>query len=516
MTTIQRFSRDCLTSVAKAGSQVYIQECGQYQLSDQLSDQQRWILHPNGWLSLASDESFCLTAYSDTPALENPLYLDICGRFNGQHWKKLKVASSPDLYQLQLIPGTAPPVYVQSCLSLQGDSSSGQRAAADACGSHVFFDGTSGVYTTPSPNVTDRLQSICSNLPQQYRGSFCPWSVSYDIATHLLKNLARDGFNGIWADTKHDAGNWWEAGLGFWTFSDWLTVFPLGGGSPITDLGYFALRMAAEQTSAATNNSMVTNSYDDQAWWGNGYCQLELYSRIRGYQGQGENACDAVIKDNLSPDALSHTTGCEFGGLYGVVWNKPGGSIGNTVITTLLTMVMLLLKNKLQSSPELVSQAISFYTWLKLGSKFECCQANQSKLAHSSDLADPLTGKYADNVNPYNCKTPEYHEYSYVSGMLILSLVELSKATGNQSYLQDAGVFASYGITKFVKGHIYYDECFNDSCDQQQYVFKAAFFQGLSSYYMETKDPAIRHFLLKTYRTMVDLVKPLAQLMFHD
>jgi len=105
-----------------------------------------------------------------------------------------------------------------------------------------------------------------------------------------------------------------------------------------------------------------------------------------------------------------------------------------------------------------------------------------------------------DGLND-QCKTNGGNTWTYNQGVILGALVELSKATGDKSLLNEASTIATAAITHLSRDGILYEGCEPD-CGADGAQFKGIFMRNLRELQQAAPQDAFKNFLLKNADTI--------------
>jgi len=134
-------------------------------------------------------------------------------------------------------------------------------------------------------NIETALKGLCSGV-SEFEGDHCPYYHAYILATQAIADLKDDGGKGLWTSM------WWQAGQGLWHLSDYLMEME---GAQATDMLYFGVRWAAENTINTQNDYRPTGFTDDSTWWTNGAGRMIQY--MQKYRHDSSVPLTKVIQD---------------------------------------------------------------------------------------------------------------------------------------------------------------------------------------------------------------------------
>lgn len=189
----------------------------------------------------------------------------------------------------------------------------------------------------------------------------------------------------------------------------------------------------------------------------------------------------SIFQDNTNGWKGNCTAGGVTGGMH---WTKePQGSDGfyiNAVTNELYISIAASLANRASDRDKYLSIAEQAWTWL-------------SHVGMTND-----DGLFNDGLNP-DCTNNGQPIWTYNQGIILGGLVELSKATGDSSYLDSATQLATTYVNQVQSktNGILTESCEPNGCDDTSSQFKGIFMRNLAKLYGATKNQQYRDFITK-------------------
>lgn len=254
---------------------------------------------------------------------------------------------------------------------------------------------------------------------------------------------------------------WWQHPVIGLSMADYETTFNTGEfKQTITDL--------LNQNNLNVNYN-IDGWKDDEAWWG-------LFA-LRGYALYGneawKNAALAIYGDMSSAITNDVCNG-------GVRWWDQEPNQKNTITNTLYMSLAMKLY-QLTKDEQYVGAATTMLSWW------------------TNWALDP-SGQIYDSMSAPNCIPQFKASWTYNSGPILATLVDLYNATGNTTYLDTGDKIASSAISTFSQNGIMQDSCDASGCQQDEQVFKGVLAYYLGYYYAQRPSNAsIVDYLLQNY-----------------
>lgn len=193
---------------------------------------------------------------------------------------------------------------------------------------------------------------------------------------------------------------------------------------------------------------------------------------IRSYDVVGDQKyLDSAIE--VFEDMKKGVSNCG-GGIY---WSKVG-TYTNAIANELFLQVAGALANRQPNNKDYyLDVAKNQWTWFK-----------NSGMINSDNLVN-------DGLDD-NCKNNGMKAWTYNQGVILGGLVELNKATGDNSYLDAASAIATAAIVNLSKDGVLYEGCEPD-CGADGAQFKGVFMRNLRILQQAAPQDAFKNFLLQ-------------------
>ncbi|OTB08205.1 glycoside hydrolase family 76 protein [Hypoxylon sp. CI-4A] len=219
-------------------------------------------------------------------------------------------------------------------------------------------------------------------------------------------------------------------------------------------------------------DNFLNDYYDDEGWW----ALAMIHSHDLGVQGIGDQQyIQAAIE--IFEDMKKGNSTC--GGIF---WSKVT-LYTNAIANELYLSVAASLANRVPSQKDyFLDIALNQWNWFK----------NSGLINKDNLINDGLTD---------DCKNNGMQTWTYNQGVILGGLVELAKASGDDSLLDEAQTIASAAISKLTKDGILFEGCEPD-CGSDGSQFKGIFMRNLR--YLQEAAPmdAIKNFLLTNADTI--------------
>ncbi|KAI1822818.1 glycoside hydrolase family 76 protein [Xylaria intraflava] len=216
----------------------------------------------------------------------------------------------------------------------------------------------------------------------------------------------------------------------------------------------------------------LNDYYDDEGWWA---LALIRVHDVGKYGLQDSKYLQSAIK--IFEDMKKGNSPC--GGIY---WNKEH-TYTNAIANELYLKVAASLANRVPAQKDYyLDIAQKQWSWFK-----------KSGLINKDNLInDGLDDK---------CKNNGQKTWSYNQGVILGALVELAKATGDKSLLEEASTIATAAIVHLAKDGILADGC-EPNCGGDGAQFKGVFMRNLRSLQQAAPQEAFRCFILENAATI--------------
>ncbi|KAK4549938.1 hypothetical protein LTR36_005239 [Oleoguttula mirabilis] len=255
-------------------------------------------------------------------------------------------------------------------------------------------------------------------------------------AVGSLNNKWFSQSNGQWDNL------WWNSANIVTTIADLAHV---NTGYMETASGIFENVFFAAQ--ASNNGSWLNDFYDDEQWWALAW--IKVYDLTNN--GTYLLAAQSIFED------LKGGTGATCGGQW---WDKDHNAT-NTINNELYLAVGASLANRVRDNREYKDAATQQADWL----------FNTSRLMNSNNT-------FVDGLELSDC-TPEGPVWSYNQGVVLGALVEMSRLTGDSSYLDTAATIAQGTLRHLTVSGILTETAAYPNEDSTAAQFKGVFARNL-------------------------------------
>ncbi|WP_212754491.1 DUF2961 domain-containing protein [Nakamurella aerolata] len=248
---------------------------------------------------------------------------------------------------------------------------------------------------------------------------------------------------------QFDTGGWWQTANGLTAMIDNMRITGMGSYRFIIGEIYDRNRGATGDRDTDFRNVYV----DDTGWWGLAW--------LNAYRLTGEQRYLDTAKADAEHMNKSWTPEC--GG--GVLWKSDDPAKKKVAIAnSLYIQLNAELHNALPGDTEYLRRAKAGWDWFK-----------QTGMINADNLVN-------DGVDQSTCGNDGKPVWSYNQGVLISALVELNKATGDASYLDQAKKIADAATTSAVLNvnGILTDKSCTGDCGNDGGVFKGPHVRGLA------------------------------------
>ncbi|KAH0399892.1 Six-hairpin glycosidase, partial [Aureobasidium melanogenum] len=249
-------------------------------------------------------------------------------------------------------------------------------------------------------------------------------------------------------------------GTGWWNSAECITALADMQGLDPTHNFNDTLR----NTFEINKNVWTTKSdfYDDEGWWALAWIKAYDLTHDQKYLGAAEQLFDDMSK--------GWTTNCN-GGIW---WDKDKTYV-NAIANELFLSVAAHLASRTWDIKYL-NWAIKEWQWFE----------QSGMISKNNTINDGLDGA---------CKNNGYTVWSYNQGVILGALVELSKASFDDSYIVTARDIAWAAIETLTDSHgVLHDSC-EKGCGGDVSQFKGIFTRNVAQVYTATSDPGLKKFL---------------------
>jgi predicted alpha-1,6-mannanase (GH76 family) len=220
-------------------------------------------------------------------------------------------------------------------------------------------------------------------------------------------------------------------------------------------------------------NFLTDPGYDDEAWW------LNAWLRAYDDTGDGKYLDMAKVIFNDMTSAWDEST-C--GG--GIWWNR-GNHYKNAITVELFFLAATELHNRTPGDTQYLDWSHKIWDWL----------SNSGMINDQHLVNDGLTD---------DCKNNGQTTWTYNQGVLLGALVELYRATGDDTYLMEAEKLADASTTLLANdAGVLREPCETQgSCNEDQALFKGIYLRHLVRLYDATGKREYGEFLRKNARSL--------------
>jgi mannan endo-1,6-alpha-mannosidase len=312
------------------------------------------------------------------------------------------------------------------------------------------------------------LGVYCQSINLQNTGSVQAGAakITANALAYYTTSPGSDGMGAVRPNTRQDAQGiqWYESGIYWGAVLEYSRVFK---DEKFINIAGTALGLASygKTGSFLGSNALVAATLmgrwnDDIAWWG---LATVTGAEIFGKDAKMPNGQTYLfVSENTYKQVWEQwdTTTCE-GGIYWsrdrVTQDKRQGyksAITNAQMIMLAARLYLLTNN-----PTYITQANQVYTWMRRG-----------LISRDWIVYDGLDANQRCGMN--------IDKQSYKAGTMIGALAWMFKATGNESYLRDAGNMLTTAIREFSKDGMLADQC-EPNCAKNAVQAKGTYIRGL-------------------------------------
>ncbi|KAI0022747.1 glycosyl hydrolase [Xylariomycetidae sp. FL0641] len=235
-------------------------------------------------------------------------------------------------------------------------------------------------------------------------------------------------------------------------------------GLPISTYFRVAKRSTIEERGF---DNFLNDYYDDEGWW----ALAMIRAHDVGVYGMGDQRyIQAAVE--IFEDMQKGNSTC--GGIF---WSKVT-LYTNAIANELFLSVAASLANRIPAQKaHYVDIANKQWAWFK----------NSGMINSDNLINDGLTD---------DCKNNGKTTWTYNQGVILGALVELYKATGDESLLEDASGIATAAITTLTKNGVLYEGCEPD-CGTDGDQFKGVFMRNLYYLHLQKPQEVFKNFLLR-------------------
>lgn len=226
-------------------------------------------------------------------------------------------------------------------------------------------------------------------------------------------------------------------------------------------------RTSARDLNARGSSGFINNYYDDEGWWALAWIRAYDVTGVPGYLDMAQH----IFED------MKAGTDTVCGG--GIWWSKDK-TYKNAIANELYLAVAASLANRSTNSDYYVQIANAQWTWFK-----------NSGLINSKNLINDGLNINSDG----SCTNNGQQTWTYNQGVILGGLVELNKANGDASLLQQASAIAGAAISTLSRNGILYEGC-EPNCGGDGSQFKGIFMRNLHYLQIAAPQDTVRNFIL--------------------
>ncbi|KAI1407980.1 glycoside hydrolase family 76 protein [Hypoxylon sp. FL1857] len=262
-----------------------------------------------------------------------------------------------------------------------------------------------------------------------------------------------DNKTGLW-DPSNPGSSWWQSGVALWALSEYM--IKSGSKDYLTQaMNTVEIQRAPLSWWPEGGGDFRADSTDDTGWWA--LAMTSLYE-LTG----DEEYLNIAKEDEAYMFDYWNTTTC--GG--GLIWSIPRRAYHNAISNELYLELTAKLHNLIPGDTYYLNHSLMEWRWF-----------NNSGMINSQNLVnDGLTDDTA-------CVNNGMTTWTYNQGVILGGLVELSKATGDTSYLDKARKIADAAVssTTLVQDGTITEPCSSEEdCEPNGTAFKGIFVRGLA------------------------------------
>jgi predicted alpha-1,6-mannanase (GH76 family) len=266
----------------------------------------------------------------------------------------------------------------------------------------------------------------------------------------------------------HPATGLWQ-GTGWWNSANALTAVIRY--TKLTGDGRHAGVISTTFTAAQRQHANFVNTYyDDNAWWALAWIAAFDLTRDQRYL--------EVAKVIFARNTAAWDDSCG-GGLRWHARSTYKNAITNELFFTLAALLH-------QRSP-----GGSYLTWAQRGWEWFSAKG----------FIGPA-GLVNDGITP-SCQNNGATTWTYNQGVILGGLAALSEITGDRGYLTQGEQIAAATLRRLASGGILAEPCESGAvCNEDQAQFKGIFIRYLYDFWLHSRQPAYRGFILANARSL--------------
>ncbi|KAI2624461.1 putative glycosyl hydrolase [Xylaria nigripes] len=287
-------------------------------------------------------------------------------------------------------------------------------------------------------------------------------------------NAFYNGTTGLW-----DTGPWWHSGVALRAVAEYMLAT---GSQEYVDLADFTVEVQRAPLNwwPSGGGDFRADSTDDTGWWALALTTL--------YQVTGESVYLEIAKEDEAYMYNYWDTRTCGGGL---IWNVPSKTYHNAISNELYLELTATLHNLIPGDEYYLSQALKEWNWFKA-----------TGMINSAGLVND--GLTEDN----SCVNNGQPVWSYNQGVILAGLVQLSAATGDESYLRVARGIADAVVrdaSLSPSGILTEHACATpDQCEPNGTAFKGIFMRGLAKLDAALSDHPYKSYIVQNAQSVFD------------
>ncbi|KAI0108815.1 glycoside hydrolase family 76 protein [Hypoxylon sp. NC0597] len=262
-----------------------------------------------------------------------------------------------------------------------------------------------------------------------------------------------DNTTGLW-DPNNTGSSWWQSGVALWTLCEYMIKSGSHDYLPQA-LNTVKIQRAPLSWWPEGGGDFRADSTDDTGWWA--LAMTSLYE-LTG----DEEYLNIAKEDEAYMFKYWNTTTCD----GGLIWNIPSRTYHNAISNELYLELTAKLHNLIPDDTVYLYHTLLEWEWF-----------NKSGMINSQNLVnDGLTDDAA-------CVNNGMTTWTYNQGVILGGLVELSNATGDTSFLDEARRIADAAVssTILVENGTITEPCNSEEeCEPNGTAFKGIFVRELA------------------------------------
>ncbi|KAI1139436.1 glycoside hydrolase family 76 protein [Hypoxylon sp. FL0543] len=260
-----------------------------------------------------------------------------------------------------------------------------------------------------------------------------------------------DNTTGLW-DPNNPGSSWWQSGVALWTLCDYMIKSGSRDYLPQA-LNTVEIQRAPLSWWPEGGGDFRADSTDDTGWWA--LAMTSLYELT-----DDEEYLNIAKEDEAYMFDYWNTTTC--GG--GLIWNIPNRTYHNAISNELYLELTAKLHNLIPDDTYYLNHSLLEWSWF-----------NKSGMINSQNLVnDGLTDDTA-------CVNNGMTTWTYNQGVILGGLVELNKALGDASFLDEARRIADAAVSSLADDGTITEPCTSEEeCEPNGTAFKGIFVRELA------------------------------------